>query len=117
MGENYTVGFAKNNKMLGGLIYSGYRPETDVWWTIYTEDKTWCNRYLLKFAFGVAFHDLKCRRINILVSKSNKACLKMVLRMGFKIEGRLRKYRENGEDAYILGILKEECRFYKEKNK
>lgn len=108
VGENYTIGFVEGGKLVGGLIFNNYRPNHDVWWTIYTNDKRWCCRKVLRFIFDMAFNVLKCRRISLLVSVSNKACLNLVKKLGFKIEGRLRAFRENGEDAFVLSILNSE---------
>ena len=110
--KNYqTFGFSQNNKMVGGLIFHDIRIGQDVWWTIYSTDKRWCNRRMLRQMFSFAFSRLKCKRINILVNKDNQNCLKLVTKLGFKKEGLLRSFRENGEDCYILGILKTECKW------
>ena len=99
--------------MLGGLIFHSYRPNTEVWWTVYTVDKRWCNRRMLKVMFDIAFNKLKCRRISLLVSKSNVAGINFVKKLGFQQEGMFRVYRENGEDCYIFGMLKNECKWIK----
>ena len=112
---NITFGFAYGGKLIGGLIYHNYREKTDVWWTIYTTDKKWCNRRILDFIFTYAFKVMQCRRISILVSKSKKPSLNLVQKLGFKKEGLLRAYRENGEDCYILGMLKQECKWIRNK--
>lgn len=96
--------------LLGGLIYHGLQ-DGSVWWTIYTADKRWCTRRVLKVAFGLAFEALGCHRINIIVSKSNVKSLKLVKGLGFVQEGILRKYRGSGEDCYIFGMLKSECKW------
>lgn len=110
--DNLTFGFALDNRMIGGLIFHDYKEHQDVWWTIYSEDKRWCNRRMLRHMFKVAFQNLDCRRINLLVSKNNRHCLKFVKKLGFKKEGLLRKFREDGEDCYILGMLREECPWF-----
>ena len=76
-----TYGFAQGGKMLGGLIFHSYRPNTEVWWTVYTVDKRWCNRRMLKVMFDIAFNKLKCRRISLLVSKSNVAGINFVKKL------------------------------------
>ena len=117
LGEHLTFGIIRQNKLIGGIIFHDYRPNQDIWLTIFTKNKKWCSKAVLKFIFGVAFADLQCRRINLLVSKSNAKCLNFVLKTGFRLEGCLRSFRENGEDCYVLGMLKNECNFYKgEKN-
>lgn len=109
LGDNLTYGFSDGSKMLGGLIFHNYTPHHSVWWTIYAPDKRWCQKRILKQMFQTAFTGLECQRINLLVSASNVVSLKFVQRLGFKTEGLLRKFRDNGEDCYFLGMLKEEC--------
>ncbi len=111
VGENYTVGFVRSGKLCGALIFHNYRPQCDVWWTIYTQDKRWCTLKVLRYIFYTAFDVLQCRRISLLVSRSNQKCLDLVKRLGFRKEGHLRKFRENGEDAFIFSMLKNECKW------
>ncbi|MBP5352533.1 MAG: GNAT family N-acetyltransferase [Alphaproteobacteria bacterium] len=111
VGEHLTFGFAVDNRMVGGLIFNQYRPHHDVWWTIFSNDKRWCTRAVLRQMFTEAFVRLDCRRINLLISKSNKHAVKFVRRLGFKKEGTWRQFRENGEDCYVFGMLKSECQW------
>lgn len=106
--DGQAVGFAIGQKLIGGLIYHDIRYDRDLWWTIYTTDKRWCTRKILKMIFALAFDFYKVKRISILVSKDNFSCLKLVEKLGFKREGRLRQYRDNGADCYIYGMLKSE---------
>ena len=110
-GENYTCGFSRNGKMIGGLIFHDYRKNTDVWWTIFSTDKRWCTKRVLKYIFGVAFKDLHCQRISLMVADDNLPCLNFVRKLGFREEGRLRAYRENSGDCILFGMLKRECRY------
>lgn len=111
----FTFAFRRKGKIIGALVFSGYRPDHDVWWTIYTTDRHWCTPKVLKTAFTAAFDDLNCRRINLLVSRGNAKSLSLVQRLGFKEEGVLRAFRENGQDAHIFGMLKSECNFLRRK--
>jgi len=108
-GKYLTFGFFYNHQFAGALVFHDLRKCTDVWWTIYTTDKHWCSRKVLRLMFAMAFYKMGCRRISILVSKSNHQSLDMVRRLGFKDEGLLRQSREDGDDCYILGMLRSEC--------
>ena len=108
-GQNLTYGFAYNGKMVGGLIFHDLQRHREVWWTVYSTDKHWCNRTMLRQVFTMAFVTMDCKRINILVNKSNRHSFDFVRRLGFKPEGLLRQYDENGDDCYFLGMLREEC--------
>lgn len=110
-GPFYTIGFFQNEKLVGGLIYHDIRPGMDLWMTIYTSHPSWATKKNLKQLFHIAFKILKCRRINVLISRSNEKSLSLCQRLGFQKEGLLRKYREDGEDAYILGMFENECKY------
>ena len=110
--QNYkTYGIIRNSKIIAGLIFHNLNYKQDVWWTIYSEDSHWCTKKIIKYFMYEAFEVLKCRRINLLVNTNNHKCIKFVTRLGFKIEGSLRQYREDGSDCYILGLLKSENKY------
>lgn len=115
--DHITFGFMLNDKLIGGLIFHDYRPQQEIWWTVYSIDKRWCNRRMLRIMFGMAFEVFGCKRISLLVNKSNTASLNFVKKLGFQQEGMFRAYRDNGEDCYIFGMLKNECKWLKEKEK
>lgn len=109
-GENYlTFGFFYNKKLAGGLVFHDLRRHTEVWWTIYATNRHWCTRKVLRLMFTIAFGRMDCRRISILVGKNNFQSLSLVRRLGFKEEGLLRQCRDDGEDCYIMGMLRSEC--------
>lgn len=110
--KNYrTLGVMKGDRLLAGLIFHDVRYGQDVWWTIYSIDKHWCSKRIIKAFMREAFEVMKCRRINLLVNPENTACLNFVTRLGFKIEGRLRAFREDGKDCCLLGLLKSENKY------
>ena len=109
--DSFTVGIAYKGKIIAGIIMNNYRKDLDVWLTIYSTDKHWCARSVLKYVFKTCFETLKCKRVNILISKDNHKSISLCERLGFVKEGLLRQYRENGHDCYILGMLKKECKW------
>ena len=96
-------------------MFSDLRPGCDVWISIYADDKRWCSRRVLQTVFGIVFDFWGCRRANALIDTDNKASLRLAEGVGFRYEGKMRQYRENGRDVYVLGMLKSECKFLKEK--
>lgn len=106
--EHFTIGFIKGGRLLGGLIYHNIRPGRDVWWTLYTTDKRWCCKRILNFMFGLAFDYFGCRRVSMSADADNADCLKLASKLGFKPEGLLRGYRDNGKNCIIMGMLKNE---------
>lgn len=112
--EQYrTIGFWLHDQLIGGLIYHNIRPKRDLWWTIYTADKRWCNKRVLKIIFNLAFKFWQVERISLLVNTDNHECIKLVEALGFKKEGCLRQYRDDGSDCYFYGMLKSENKWSK----
>ncbi len=112
MGENYyTSAFICGSELVGGVVYHDIRPGRDVWLTIYTTDKKWCNRKNLKHIFQLAFEYFKCQRVSVGVSEDNLKSLKLVRGLGFHSEGCLRNYDDNGNDYIVFGMLKQECKW------
>lgn len=113
IGQHATIGVLLNQKLIAGIIFNNIRPNIDAWLTIYSTDKRWCSRRVLRCVFGFVFNELKCRRASVLVSKDNSKSLDMCKRLGFQIEGLLRQYRDNSDDCYVMGMLNEECKWRK----
>lgn len=108
MGEHRTLGFFAGGKLIGGLVYHNIRIGRDLWWTIYTTDKRWCNRRVLRKIFGLAFDYWQVERISLLIDTDNRKCLKLAKKLGFRREGLMRKFRDDGRDCYFYGLLKSE---------
>jgi RimJ/RimL family protein N-acetyltransferase len=98
-----------DNKLIGGVLINDIRPERDCWLTIYTESPKWATKQVLKYVFTVVFVTIGAKRCSVFVSESNQKSHNMCLRLGFKDEGLLREYRDNGENCYVMGMLKQEC--------
>lgn len=110
-GANLTIGVYLGTMLIAGIIMNDHRKNVDVWLTIYSINKRWCTKAVIKYVFGIVFNLMNCRRCNIFISKDNHESLSMCERLGFKKEGLLRQYRENGADCYVLGMLKQECKW------
>lgn len=106
------MGIAYAGKLIGGIVFNDIRPERDCWLTIYTTDKRWCNRRVLRAIFGLVFDKMKCERCSAFVSKNNQASKNLVERLGFRPEGVIRLYADDGQDRLLYGMLKEECKYY-----
>lgn len=105
------IGIYKDGVLIGGVLINDIREKRDCWLTIYTKSKDWAKRHVLKYVFGVVFGLIGCERCSVFVSESNFKSHDMCLRLGFKDEGMLRKYRDNGENCYVMGMLKSECKW------
>lgn len=111
VGEHLGLGIWLEKKLIAGVIYHDIRPKINVWVTIYSTDKKWCNKRVLRAIFEVAFDFLNCRRISVLVSAQNTKSLKLVEGLGFKKEGVLRAFQDDGDDGLVFSMLKSECQW------
>jgi len=65
----------------------------------------------IEIVFGYAFQLAKLRRLSALIEISNQESINLVERLGFVREGLLRHAADNGNDLYVYGMLKEECKW------
>lgn len=110
-GDNVTLGIYLKNRLIAGVIFNDIRPNRDVWMSIYTKDKKWCNRRVLRLIFDFVFSKINAERASAFVSKDNEPSKRMLEKLGFVREGLLRHYRDNGKDCYVYGMLKSECKW------
>ena len=105
------IGIYQGGELIGGVLINDIRPQRDCWLTIYTTTPYWAKRQVMRYVFGVVFDLIQAKRCSVLVSLSNKKSYKMCKQLGFVEEGILRQYRDNGEDCYVMGMLKSECKW------
>lgn len=72
-------------------------------------DQRCMSRRLLRTIFKTLF--TRAVRVTALVSPDNERAVKQMRRMGFLYEGFLRLGVEGNRDAYIFGMLADDCRF------
>lgn len=103
------LAFMSKSKLAGVVVYFSYRhPSIEV--AFFCDDYRWAlNRGMVAEVLAYPFVQLKCNRITALVDKYNKRSRKMVQRLGFVEEGKLRKAAEKG-DVFIYGLLPNEYR-------
>jgi len=109
VGQNMTLGIKREGRLIAGIVFHDIRVRRDVWLTIFSTDKKWCNRRVLRAVFNIAFNFLKCQRVSVKVDALNFQSQKLVEGLGFKKEGILRSYEDNGHDGFIYSMLKNEC--------
>ena len=105
------LGVWQDDKLIGGILINDITPQRNCWLTIYTESPRWATRNILKYVFTVVYVTIGAKRCSVFVSKSNNKSHDFCQRLGFKDEGLLREYRENGDDCYVMGMLKQECKW------
>jgi RimJ/RimL family protein N-acetyltransferase len=65
--------------------------------------------------FDYPFNQLGCRRMTAMVGRRNKRSRKICEGLGFKLEGVHLKGLDGEQDVFSYGLLKEHCRWIKER--
>lgn len=110
-GSHLTVGIAYAGKLIAGIIFSSIEPNLNVWLSIYSIDKRWCCRRILRFVFDMAFIRMNVSRITVCIDVENVKSQKLVEKIGFRQEGRLRRFISPDRDCFIYGLLKSERKY------
>ena len=101
-------GFVEDQQIIGSFVFSEYTGNDVHMYCVSDNPKIFQRRYI-KAMFDYCFDDLKVCRVSAMCNESNLRSRKLISGVGFKQEGRLRKYFGN-EDALVYGLLKEDMR-------
>lgn len=109
-GGYYAIGVERNGVLIGGCLYSDYRPcpggGNVVMWAC---GKTgWISRRVIAAMFSHPFVTLNCHRVTVMIRRGNKASRKLVEGLGFVQEGKIRRGYNTREDTIIFGLLRDE---------
>lgn len=108
-----TIGVSKAGKLIAGAVYHRWRP-FDCELTFAASDPGWCRKGILRALFHYPFVQQNVKRMTLIIGENNPRALKLNTGLGFKIEGKARKAYDGENDAFILGMLREECKWIKE---
>jgi len=110
------IGVIRSEKLAGGVVYFDYDPKIPACQVAFAfDDPRWATKHVLRSVCNYPFLQLGCLRVSAVIARKNKRSRKMVERIGFKLEGVIRKGFVT-EDAMLYGLLRPECRFLEENN-
>ncbi len=113
--EKYTaLGVVRRGVLVGGVVYHHYVGH-DVQVSIAFDSPGWALPGTLRALFEYPFNQLGCSRMSALIGRKNKKSRKICEGLGFRLEGVHPKGRDGHEDAMSYGLLKEHCRWIKDK--
>lgn len=99
------IGLERGGRLVAVAVFNDYTGD-NVEITVATEGR-WAFRGVIQRALRYAFSELGCKRVTAHIRPSNVRALSAARRVGFKDEGRARRWFGN-EDAIILGLLPDE---------
>ena len=111
LGFDNPVGLAliTDNKLMGGVVFDNYRPETrNISISIAIDDKKCLTRQNILNIGNYVFNQIGAKRVNATILKSNIPSQVLTRRLGFMQEGTLRQASLNDEDLLIFGLLRHE---------
>lgn len=114
-GSFTTIGISdkKTKKLIAGAVYHRWR-KFDCELTFAAADPKWCRKGVLAALFHYPFVQRHLNRMTLIIGSNNKRAIKLNLGLGFRLEGVARKAYDGFNDAIILGMLREECKWIKE---
>lgn len=99
---------------VAAIVYNHFwRP--DIWMHVAAEKGSgWCTHDFIRHAFWYPFVELECGRVTGLLGARTHTHHKLMLHLGFTVEGRIREALPTGDDFIVYGMLRRECRWIKE---
>lgn len=101
----------KDGAIVACVAYNHWYPETSVEISVAADKPNWLNRAFLREVFRFPFEVWNMRRVGSTIAASNEKSIRFCEHLGFVREGCVRQGAPNGEDLYIYGMLKDECRY------
>lgn len=106
-GELLGLGLKRDDRFVAGVVYHD-RKFHDVHASVVATPGGFTRKYL-RAIFHYPFNQLGVNRITVTIKKSNEKSIRLAIRLGFTLEGLIRKGFHDGEDMLIFGLLREEC--------
>jgi hypothetical protein len=72
-------------------------------------ERGWLTREVIACVWSYVWDQCELPRVTALVREDRVNALRINVRLGFKVEGLLRRF-EQGHNVIVLGMLREECR-------
>lgn len=108
--SNVCFGVEENGELIGAAMLNEYNGSNICIHQRISRPRG-MTRGLLKSAFSFAFDHLRVARVTGVVKISNQKAIDINLRMGFEVEGVLKRYLPDGDGYVHMVMWKENCKF------
>jgi RimJ/RimL family protein N-acetyltransferase len=110
-GKFVALGIVRDNALVGGVVFHNYRGH-DIEMSAASDDPRFLmGRDTLKTLFFYPFVTAGCTRMTTITSQANKRARKIDEKLGFKLEGLIRRGWDGNKHAIVFGMLRSECRW------
>jgi RimJ/RimL family protein N-acetyltransferase len=113
-GPHAALGVVRRGTLVGGVVYHGYRG-FDVQISAAFDHVGWALPGTLRALCSYPFLDLKVGRVSVVTGRKNKKARKLLRDLGFRFVGVAKRGLDGTEDAFIFEILKEHCKWLKDR--
>lgn len=103
------IGLEHNGELVAAVIYDNWFHPSICGHIASDGTRRWLSREFLQAMFRYPLVQLGCERITAPIDDGNDAAVNFVERLGFVLEGRLRRATSDGRDKLIYGILRSEA--------
>jgi len=107
-GQYSAIGIEEGGVLIAGVVYHDYR-RFSIQISMASENPRWCSRRTLSILLGYPFNQCRVERVTACTSKNNKRLRSLVTRLGFKLEGTIRRGFDGTQDMLVYGLLKDEA--------
>ena len=104
------LGVVRRGNLVGGVVFSNYRPGIDIEISIAATTPAWLFPDTLVRLYDYPFQQLGLPRMSAIISRKNKRCRELAEGVGWKLEGVSRRNYDGRNDACIYGLFKHELR-------
>lgn len=113
-GPSTAIGVIRRGVLVGGVVWHNYQKH-DIELSAAFDTPAWCLPQTLRDIFAYPFLYLGVVRITTITGRKNKPARRFDERVGFRLEGVIRKGLDGREDNCVYGMTREECRWIKDK--
>ncbi len=105
--EPRSLGVTRGGVLVAGVVYYNWHPP-DIHLAMAADSPRWATKQNVFTLLAYPFLQIGVGRVTLTIARSNKRSRRLAEGVGFKLEGKLRKYLPNGEDMMMYGYLREE---------
>lgn len=112
-------GIVEDDQLVGGVCYWNYQGGRirDICCTVALADDVTLRRAAVVKILEYPFEQLGLPRVTAYIHFDNQRAIEQAIKMGFKLEGRMRQAGPDGADVGMFGLLASECPIWLQRGK